>query len=59
MELRKVAKEAIEEWVAGNPRHAGETVRQYRKRFLAGVGGKLKPRYGNTMWWKWFMTRRD
>ncbi len=54
--LRKIAKEAIEKWAAANPRQVGvETVRQYRKRFLAGVVGELKPRYGNTMWWTWLL----
>lgn len=47
---RAIAKAAIEEWSAENPRRSGETVRQYRKRMQDGVGQELRGRYGSSVW---------
>jgi hypothetical protein len=67
---RAIAKRAIEEWSAENPRKLGETVRQYRKRMQDGVGQQLQGRYGSSVWLailmqflplliEWFTNRRS
>ena len=47
---RAIAKAAIEDWADANPRNAGETARQYRKRMQDGVGAGLQRQYGSSVW---------
>ena len=67
---RAIAKAAIEEWAAENPRRQGENARQYRKRMQDGVSGGLKQRYGSAIWLtlliqllplliEWFLKRKE
>jgi hypothetical protein len=70
MNVRNVAKQEIESWVAENPRKAGENVRQYRRRAQQQVGDKLKSEHAGSPWLtilmqllplliEWFINRKS
>jgi len=48
--VRSAAKQEIESWMAGNPRVAGETLPQYRRRAREAVSDNLKAKYDASPW---------
>jgi len=69
MNVRKIAKEEIEAWVAANPRKAGETLAAYRRRAKQGVESNLSSQYAGSPWMailmqllplliEWFINRK-